>query len=429
MKTPVTDYLQHVLTQCHGNEDGQLADYIPELAQANPNYLALALSTIDGTLYFTGDAHVEFTIQSMSKPFVYALALHHHGLEKVLSKVGVEPSGEAFNEISLDKSSHLPKNPMINSGAITTHSLIPLHAEFSRAEQLRQFLSKLAGRELQFDEQVYQSELKTAFRNLSIGYMLRTVGVLDEDPVAVVEGYIRQCSILVTVQDLVQMGSVLANGGIQAKTGKRLLSRAVVRQVLSVMMSCGMYDAAGDWLSNVGIPAKSGVAGGIMGVLPGKVSIAVFSPKLDEHGNSVRGIEIFERLSQDMGLHVMEGTPSAQTIVQRRYVADKDGQWIVFELVGALQFAEAEMLLRVLEQEQAQANTLIFDLNNLVFIHAVGERMLLEAFDRLMADGHRIIVVDPDGLLTKKVTHQEIELEVYACVEDCILREMHLQKE
>lgn len=423
MKTPVVDYLQHVLTQCDDNVQGQLADYIPELARANPNYLALALSTVDGVLYTSGDATVEFTIQSMSKPFVYALALQHHGIDHVLSKVGVEPSGEAFNEISLDKNHHLPKNPMINSGAITTHSLIPVHAEYSRAEQFRQFLSELAGRELKFDEQVYQSELKTAFRNLSIGYMLRTVGVLDEDPVAVVEGYIRQCAILVTVQDLVQMGNVLANGGIHAKTGKRLLSRAVVRQVLSVMMSCGMYDAAGDWLSNVGIPAKSGVAGGIMGILPGKVSIAVFSPKLDEHGNSVRGVHIFERLSQDMGLHVMEGTVSAQTILQRRYEADRQGKVIVFELVGALQFAEAEMLLRLLQQEPDDINTLVFDLNNLVFVHDVGERMLLEAFDRLRADGHQISVVDPDHLLQRHATHQGYTFAVYSTVNEYLAQQ------
>lgn len=423
MKTPVVDYLQHVLTQCDDNVQGQLADYIPELARANPNHFALALSTVDGVVYGAGDVTTAFTIQSMSKPFAYALALQHHGVEHVLRKVGVEPSGEAFNEISLDQQTHLPKNPMINSGAITTHALIPIHAKFSRAEQLRQFLSTLAGRELSFDEQVYQSELKTAFRNLSIGYMLRTAGVLDEDPVAVVEGYIRQCAILVTVQDMVQMGNVLANGGIHAQTGKRLLSRAVVRQVLSVMMSCGMYDAAGDWLTNVGIPAKSGVAGGIMGVLPGKVSLAVFSPKLDGHGNSVRGVKIFERLSMDMGLHVMEGTPSAQTILQRRYVADEQKQVIVFELVGALQFAEAEMLLRLLEQEPLDVNTLIFDLNNLAFIHDVGERMLLEAFDRLRADGHQISVVDPDHLLQRHATHQGYTFAVYSTVNEYLAQQ------
>ncbi len=432
MKTPVPDYLAHVLTQCNGNDQGALADYIPELANADPNKLALALSTIDGTTYATGDDDTEFTIQSMSKPFAYALALKHLGLEAVLDKVGVEPSGEAFNQISLDAKNKRPKNPMINSGAITTHSLIPYKADSNRAETLRLFLSELAGRELEFDEQVYQSELETAFRNLSIGYMLRTVGVLDEDPVAVVNGYIKQCAIKVTVRDLAQMVGVLANGGVQPKTGKRVLDRSVVRQVLSVMMTCGMYDAAGDWLTTVGIPAKSGVAGGIIGVLPGQVGIAVFSPKLDEHGNSARGIEIMERLSNDMGLHLMEGTPSAQTIVQRRYVigelagkdeaADKNegnNQVIVYELRGVLQFTESEMLLRILEAEPEGHSHIILDLTNISLLHDVGARMLFEGVDRLVEDGHSVVVLDAEGILTeaqckgKKTMVIKEELELY----------------
>lgn len=401
MKTPVPDYLQHVLSACNNNQSGALANYIPELAQADPNKLALALSTIDGTIYSTGDDTLEFTIQSMSKPFAYALALKTLGLNAVLQKVGVEPSGEAFNQISLGQD-QLPKNPMINSGAITTHSLLPHKKTVSRAEHLRRFLSELAGRELQFDENVYASEVKTAFRNMSIGYMLRTVGVIDEDPEQIVNGYIQQCAIKVTVKDLAAMTSVLANGGIQPKTGKRLLDRAIVRQVLSVMMTCGMYDAAGDWLTTVGIPAKSGVAGGIMGVLPGQVGIAVFSPKLDSHGNSVRGVEIFERLSSDMGLHLMEGTPSAQTILQSRYSVGKKQNVIVYELRGVLQFTESEMLLRFLQDEPQAKNKIILDLTNLTLIHDVGARMLFEGVKRLKEDGHQVIVVDSEGVLSEE---------------------------
>ena len=399
MKTPVPDYLKHVLSACHSNDDGALADYIPELANADPNKIALALATVDGTIYSSGDDEVEFTIQSMSKPFAYALAIKEHGLTEVLKKVGVEPSGEAFNQISLGQD-QLPKNPMINSGAITTHALLPHKKTVPRAEKLRRFLSELAGRELSFDENVYESELKTAFRNMSIGYMLRTVGVLDEDPELIVHGYIRQCAIKVTVKDLATIASVLAHGGIQAKTGKRILERAVVRQVLSVMMTCGMYDAAGDWLTTVGIPAKSGVAGGIIGVLPGQVGIAVFSPKLDIHGNSVRGVEIFERLSSDMGLHLMEGTPSAQTILQSRYTVGTDT--VVYELRGVLQFTESEMLLRILQDEPRGKNTILLDLTNLTLIHDVGARMLFEGVKRLTEDGHQVIVLDSEGVLTQE---------------------------
>lgn len=402
MKTPVPDYLQHVLTVCQDNDQGALADYIPELAAVDPNKFALALTTVDGTIYSTGDDEIEFTMQSMSKPFAYALALQHLGISAVLEKVGVEPSGEAFNQISLDKETNLPKNPMINSGAITTHSLIPVQKGISRAECLRRFLSELAGRQLEFDKQVYKSEVKTAFRNLSIGYMLRTVGVLDSDPVEIVNGYIKQCAIKVTVKDLANICSVLANGGVQAKTGKQLLERDVVRQVLSVMMTCGMYDAAGDWLTTVGIPAKSGVSGGIIGVLPGQVGIVVFSPKIDEHGHSVRGVDIFERLSRDMGLHLMEGTPSAQTILQSRYTAGKNNDIVVYELRGVLQFTESEMLLRILQDEPDAKTRIVIDLTNLTLIHDVGGRMLFEGVKRLQANGHKVVVIDSEGVLSEE---------------------------
>ena len=419
MKTPLPDYLEHVLDECDGDDSGHLADYIPELANANSHRLALAMSTVDGEIYSVGDDDVEFTIQSMSKPFTYAYVLQQLGIDEVLEKVGVEPSGEAFNEISLGKDGR-PKNPMINSGAITTHSLIPIKDNISSAEILRQFMSELAGRELCFDDSVYHSEIKTAYRNLSIGYMLRTVGILETDPVDIVNGYIRQCSILVTVKDLVRMGSVLANGGVDAQTGKRLLNRSVVRQVLSVMMSCGMYDAAGDWLTTVGIPAKSGVAGGILGVLPGQVSIAAFSPKLDEHGNSVRGIDMMERLSRDMGLHLMEGTPSAQTIVQSHYRTGQNASLSVYVLRGVLKFTEAEMLLRIFQREPVDQSTIIIDLTQISLIHDVGKRMFLEGVDRLIDDGHSLLLVDPEQRLDHARTHKDRVLHVYQDLDDLL---------
>ncbi|NNP70999.1 glutaminase [Acinetobacter sp. Ac_5812] len=425
MKTPLPDYLAHVIDACDIDNSGHLADYIPELANANPDRLALALSTVDGEIYSVGDDEIEFTIQSMSKPFTYAYVLQQLGIDAVLEKVGVEPSGEAFNEISLGKDRR-PKNPMINSGAITTHSLIPAKEGVSGAEILRRFMSELAGRELQFDHAVYESEVKTAYRNLSIGYMLRTVGILESDPEEIVNGYIRQCAILVTVKDLVRMGSVFANGGVDPKTGKRLLNRAVVRQVLSVMMSCGMYDAAGDWLTTVGIPAKSGVAGGILGVLPGQVSIAAFSPRLDEHGNSVRGIDILERLSRDMGLHLMEGTPSAQTIVQSHYRTGKDASLSVYVLRGVLKFTEAEMLLRTLQCEPVDKSSIVIDLTQISLIHDVGKRMFLEGVDRLIDDGHTLLLVDPEQRLDHARTHKDRVLHVYQNLEDLIEKHKEL---
>ncbi len=162
-----------------------------------------------------------------------------------------------------------------------------------------------------------------------------------------------------------------------------------------------MYDAAGDWLTTVGIPAKSGVSGGIIGVLPGQVGIALFSPRVDEHGNSVRGIDIFERLSADMGLHLMEGTPSAQTIIQSCYWAGKNDDVRVYELRGVLQFTESEMLLRNLQEEPPGDTTIVLDLTNLTLIHDVGARMLFEGVERLQQDGHRVVVVDSEGILSE----------------------------
>ena len=192
---------------------------------------------------------------------------------------------------------------MINAGAITAHSLVgePDTTPDERVERIIRLLSDLAGRELSVDEDVWRSEVATADRNLAIAHMLRSHGILTDSAVEVVSAYSRQCAVLVTARDLALMAATLANGGVQPVTGKQVFTGAQVRHVMSVMLTCGMYDSAGDWVSSVGIPAKSGVGGGIIGALPGQAGLATFAPPLDEHGNSVRGVEAFERLSRDMG--------------------------------------------------------------------------------------------------------------------------------
>ncbi|MDN5725172.1 MAG: glutaminase A, partial [Propionibacteriales bacterium] len=316
MRSPIPDYLAEVLDTCGDALGGTVADYIPELAAADPDAFAIVVATVDGTVYAAGDADHRFTIQSMSKPFAYGLALTARGLDHVLAKVGVEPSGEAFNEISLDRDTGRPRNPMINAGAILTHAQVYGDDADDRFEHIRQNFSQIAGRPLPMDEDVFASEWATTHRNLAMGHMLKAVGIMDRDPVDVVEGYVRQCSISVDCRDLAMMAATLANGGVQPRTGELIFSRPVVRQVLSVMTTCGMYDAAGDWLTTVGIPAKSGVSGGIIGALPGQVGVAVFSPRLDAHGNSVRGVAAFERLSRDMGMHLMDVSRDAHTTLR-----------------------------------------------------------------------------------------------------------------
>lgn len=402
MRSAVPDYLNEALAEVEPDHSGATADYIPELADADPDRLAAVFATVDGEVYGAGDVDAEFTIQSISKPFVYAMALADRGFEAVLAKVGVEPSGEAFNELSLEGDTGRPRNPMINAGAITTHSLAGAEGltPAERMERIVSGLSAFAGRKLSVDESVFESEMATAHRNLAIAYMLRSYGVLTCDPHEVVEGYIRQCSVLVSTRDLAMMAATLANGGVHPLTGERVVERPVLRQALSVMSTCGMYDAAGDWATQVGIPAKSGVAGGIIGALPGQLGIATFSPRLDAHGNSVRGISLFERFSSDMGLHLMEVPPAARAVVRSHRVYGSGASAVrVLRLQGGIRFSGGEQIMRELAKSGPTEPRVALDLSLVSSIDEVGRRMLLETARRLCIEGHDVILVDPDVIL------------------------------
>lgn len=394
MKSPVPDYLQEVLDSLSENTDGQVADYIPDLAHANPDVFGIAATTVDGRTHSAGDDEVEFSIQSISKPFAYAAALTDRGFDAVANTVGVEPSGEAFNELSLEGETRRPKNPMINAGAIATHSLLGSSVD-ERVSRALSFFSTLAGRQLSVDESVCRSELDTADRNLAIAHMLRNYGIIADDAHAVVEGYTTQCSINVTVRDLSVMGATLANAGVHPVTGERVVARAVARQTLSVMAGAGMYDAAGHWLTSVGIPAKSGVAGGLLGSLPGQVGIGVMSPRLDAHGNSVRGVKAFQRLSDDMGMHLMESEPYGSSVL--RSIAEVSGELVV-ELQGVVQFSGAERVLDALARDSS-TGTAVFDVSRVDRFSDVGRRMVLEGMRRVALDERVVVLVDPDGAL------------------------------
>lgn len=402
MRSMIPDYLAEALGDVASDASGAPADYIPELATADPDLLGAAFATVDGEVYGAGDLDVELTIQSISKPFVYALALADRGFDAVLAKVGVEPSGEAFNEISLERGSGRPLNPMINAGAITTHSLAgsqELDAG-ARLERVVSGLSAFAGRRLEIDDGVCASELENAHRNLAIAHMLRSHGILDEDPTAVVAGYTRQCSLLVTVRDLALMAATLANRGVNPRTGERVVPERAVRQVLSVMSTCGMYDAAGDWATQVGIPAKSGVAGGLIGALPGQIGIATYSPRLDSHGTSVRGVSLFERFSSDMGMHLMEVPPAARSAVRSNHVVGTGASAIrVLQLQGEIRFAGAERVVREAVSTVPAEAGMAIDLTMVHSLDDVARRMLLEVARRVTLDGHEVVVVDPESVL------------------------------
>lgn len=402
MKSPITDYLTSVLAGTEANTAGSPADYIPELAAVDPDRTALALATADGTIYGAGDLDHEFTIQSVSKAFVYALALTDAGPDEVARTVDVEPSGEAFNEVSVDPSTGRPRNPMINAGAIAVHSLIcGVESDApERMERILEALSALAGRQLSVDEEVYRSELDTAWRNLAIANMLRAQGALRDDPADVVAGYIRQCAIKVTARDLALMGATLAGGGVQPQTGQQVIPREVVRQVLSVMTTCGMYDAAGDWVSTVGIPAKSGVSGAILGVLPGQFSVVAFSPRLDPHGHSMRGVQMFERLSTEMRLHLMEPTEHARATLHATSTIDAAGEPVrVYSIQGVMHLAAAERVVRSLVSDPPTERQIALDLSRVTTINPAARQMLLSLLRELVEDGHQISLVDDRAVL------------------------------
>lgn len=402
MRSVVHDYLTEALGDLAADNPGELAGYIPELAGADPDRLGAVFATVDGEVYGSGDDDVEFTIQSISKPFAYALALSDRGFGAVLAKVGVEPSGEAFNEISLENDTGRPRNPMINAGAITTHSLLGSEGLLpsERVDRVVRGLSAFAGRRLEVDETVCVSEMENAHRNLASAHMLRSHNILTGDPRAVVEGYIRQCSVLVTARDLAVMAATLANQGVNPLSGERVVDAPVVRQVLSVMSTCGMYDAAGDWATQIGIPAKSGVAGGMIGALPGQVGIATFSPRLDRHGNSVRGVSLFERFSSDMGLHVMEVPPAARAVVRSNYVRGKGASAVrVLQAQGGIRFAGAERIVREFVGGDIGESRVVLDFALVSSIDDVARRMLLELARRLTLEGRGVYFVDPELII------------------------------
>lgn len=421
MHSPIPSYLDEVLQSVAADRTGVLANYIPELAEVDPERLGASIAMVDGELYASGDTDALFTIQSISKPFVYALALADRGFERVLDKVGVEPSGEPFNEISLEDSSGRPLNPMINAGAITTHSLVGTETmnPAERMERVISGLSAFAGRSLDVDEAVYSSEIEHAHRNLAIAHMLRSHDILTENPTGVVEGYTRQCSLLVTVQDLAMMAATLANYGIQPVTGEQVVPKTVVRQVLSVMFTCGMYNAAGDWATQVGIPAKSGVGGGIIGAVPGQLGLATFSPRLDVHGNSVRGVSLFERFSSDMGMHVMNIPTVARSAIRANYrIGSGEKITQVIQLQGRIRFAGAERVIREIVDTHYTGTRIALDISRVYSVDEVAQHMLLEIMRRMRHEGYTVYLIDQDDTITNLEALKAMDVAVLGSIDE-----------
>ncbi len=410
--SPVEDYLQELHKEFAALKDGQIATYIPELAKASPDWFGICLVTAGGAVYEVGDYLQPFTIQSISKPFVYGLALEDNGRATVLTKVGVEPTGDAFNSISLDSGTGRPRNPMINAGAIASAGLIAGKTRLGKLRRLLETFARYAGRELSLDEAVYRSESETGHRNRAIGHMLRNFDILDSDPTQTVELYFQQCSISVTCRDLAMMAATLANRGVNPVTGKQAIRGEYVESVLSVMESCGMYDYAGEWIYNIGMPAKSGVAGGVIAVLPGQLGIGVFSPRLDSRGNSVRGIAVCQALARHLDLHVLNWPRVGQTslrllftaaqmtssrvrtIEEARLLAEAGSRIRVWQLQGNLTFASLEPLVRDAVERFDDYHYLLLDFKRALTLTESACRLLYRLLQKLTEPGKFLLFVN-----------------------------------
>ena len=277
----------------------------PESADGAAETFGVALASMDGETFQAGDADVPFPLQSLSKVFVYALALQDHGREAVHDRVGVEPSGDAFHSISFDERRHRPHNPMVNAGALVTTDLVKGADGEERLARILDLLRRFAANDsLDFDHDLFELELATADRNRATAYLMRSEGMISEDVEETLALYLKQCSVKVTARDLAVMAATFANGCTNPVSGEYVLPRRITRDVLTVMYTCGMYDFAGEWAYDVGVPAKSGVSGGIMASIPGKMGVGVFSPGLDPYGNSVRGVNVCHEVSERLGLHI-----------------------------------------------------------------------------------------------------------------------------
>lgn len=301
--------IEQILTECRQyTKNGNVASYIPELMKSNPDDLGISISLCNEEFICAGDYNKKFTIQSVSKPLVLMLALMEYGEDRVFSKVGKEPTGDPFNSLvrlETFKEWKKPFNPMINAGAIAIASLFEGESNDERLDKVLGFIRKLANNpDIHINEDVYNSEKRTGHKNRAMAYYLKDLGVIEGDPEEVVDLYFKHCSIEATTMDLARIASILACGGKDPITGEEIVPKRVSRIVNTLMVTCGMYDESGEFAVNVGIPSKSGVGGGIMSVIPGKMGIAVYGPALDKKGNSSAGVKLLERISEEYELSI-----------------------------------------------------------------------------------------------------------------------------
>lgn len=312
-RLPSPDVVRALLDEAHGRlsdvDEGAVADYIPALASASPGLFGACVVSVDGNVFAVGDATHRFSVQSVSKPFVFALVCGAIGHEQARDKLGVNSTGLPFNSVmAIELNAERTINPMVNAGAIATTSLVPGADAEEKWQFIEDGLSRFAGRRLELDLGVYESEAAANRRNQGIAHLLHSYGRLYFDPDEATDIYTRQCSLMVSAEDLAVMGATLADGGVNPRTGERVIDARHCSGVLAVMVTAGLYERSGEWMYEVGLPGKSGVSGGIVTVSPGKGGLGTFSPPLDGAGNSVRGQLLTRYLSEQLGLNILTST-------------------------------------------------------------------------------------------------------------------------
>jgi len=287
------------------DKSGKNADYIPELAKVPSDLFAVVVVTVDGKIYSAGDDNQPFSIQSCSKVFTMCQVLQESGDAELLEKIGVEPTGLPFNSTTaMGIYKEKPQNPLVNAGAIGTVGLVKASSSAERWKKIMDTYQSFADGKLTFIDEVYKSEAATNFRNRAFACTLYNNGRLKEEPIEVTDVYTKACSVGVTAKQLAIMGATLANGGVNPTTGKRCLDAKYVHKVLAVMMTAGFYDESGMWSYRAGVPAKTGVGGGIFAVVPGKMCIVGFCPRLNEAGNSIRSTHAIEDIISALNLNL-----------------------------------------------------------------------------------------------------------------------------
>lgn len=388
--------ITNIYEELKSNDDGKVADYIPQLGKIDPTLFSVVVHTMDNQRLVLGDSSTRYCIQSCSKPLTYMLALKEHGFKKVAEHINTEPSGKQFNALEFDEDNK-PHNGMINAGAIMSTSLVKADEvdDARYAYILNTWKSMLGKTKVGFDNEVYMGEKRTANRNYALAHLMQDNEVFPKgtDIERTLQLYFQTCSVTINAESMALFAAILANGGVSPVTGEMHFRSDIIKSVLCVMASSGMYDYSGRWFYNVGLPAKSGVSGCIMVVVPNVCGICVYSPRLDRYGNSVRGVALFNKLVKSFRLHIFDSF-----IVTHSKCKAVDGNMmrlLQLELYNCAKTNDHIRMKQLLESDIDDVN--VGDYDERYPLHIAVESKSYECIWLLMAHGANYSVKDRWG--------------------------------